>query len=142
MSALVADSVYSQREFIGEQVKEKNLVTITRVRSNRVFYRQFIDDNNTKRAGHPRWYGDRFALKDETTWHPPDEVFISNFITKKGRKLNLTIWGWKEMLMKGTSNYKMNRHPFTLLQITITDEKGNNVWKPMWLIVLGSVVMN
>ena len=138
LSVLVADSVYSQRDFIGEQVKEKNLVTITRVRSNRVFYRQFIDNNTTKRAGHPRWYGDRFDLKDETTWHPPDEVLISDFITKKGRKLNLTIWGWKEMLMKGTSNYKMNRHPFTLLQITITDEKGNNVWKPMWLIVIGS----
>ena len=50
LSVLVADSVYSQREFIGEQVKEKNLVTITRVRSDleeirvaaRVFYRQFI----------------------------------------------------------------------------------------------------
>ncbi len=138
LSVLVADSVYSQRDFIGEQVKEKNLVTITRVRSNRVFYRQFIDNNTTKRAGHPRWYGDRFDLKDETTWHPPDEVLISDFITKKGRKFNLRIWGWKEMLMKGTSNYKMNRHPFTLLQITITDEKGNNVWKPMWLIVIGS----
>ena len=80
----------------------------------------------------------RRDLKDETTWHPPDEVLISDFITKKGRKLNLTIWGGKEMLMKGTSNYKMNRHPFTLLQITITDEQGNNVWKPMWLIVIGA----
>ena len=42
------------------------------------------------------------------------------------------------MLMKGTSNHKMNRYPFTLLQITVTDDNGNNVWKPMWLIVIGS----
>ena len=37
LSVLVADSLYSQREFIGEQVQQKNLVTITRVRSNRVY---------------------------------------------------------------------------------------------------------
>ena len=42
LSVLVADSSYSQREFIGEQVKQNNLVTITRVRSDRVFYRHFI----------------------------------------------------------------------------------------------------
>ncbi len=143
LSVLVADSVYSQREFIGEQVKEDNLVIITRVRSDRVFYRQFIPDHDSpKKSGHPRWYGERFDLKDATTWHLEDEIFQSLFITKKGRKFNLTICAWKEMLMKGTSNYKMNLHPFTLLQITITDEQGNTVWKPMWLIVLGSVVMN
>ena len=42
------------------------------------------------------------------------------------------------MLMKGTQNYKMNRHPFTLLRITITDKVGNRIWKPMWLIAIGS----
>ena len=42
------------------------------------------------------------------------------------------------MLMKGTQNYKMNRHPFTLLQITITDEVGNRIGKPMRLIAIGS----
>ncbi|MDJ0718568.1 MAG: NF041680 family putative transposase [Prochloraceae cyanobacterium] len=139
LSVLVADSVYSQREFIGEQVKEDNLVTITRVRSDRVFYRQFIPDpDRPKKSGHPRWFGERFDLKDATTWHLEDEVFQSLFITKKGRKFNLTICAWKDMLMKGTSNYKMNLHPFTLLQIIVTDETGNTVWKPMWLIVIGS----
>ncbi len=84
LSVLVADSGYSQREFIGEQVKQDNLVVITRVRSDRVFYRQFISaPNSTKKSGHPRWYGEKFDLKDATTWHLEDEVFQSNFITKK-----------------------------------------------------------
>ena len=83
---MVADSGYSQREFIGEQVKQDNLVVITRVRSDRVFYRQFIPDpDSPKKSGHPRWYGDKFDLKDATTWHLEDEVFQSNLITKKGR---------------------------------------------------------
>ncbi len=139
LSVLVADSGYSQREFIGEQVKQNNLVVITRVRSDRVFYRQFIaNSDSTKKSGHPRWYGDKFDLKDATTWHLEDEVFQSNFLTKRGKKFNLTICAWKNMLMKGTSNYKMYSHPFTLLKITISDEQENIIWKPMWLIVIGS----
>ena len=109
------------------------------MRSNRVFYRQFIlPTTATKKSGHPRWYGDKFNLKDETTWHEPDEVIQSTFTTKKGRQLTVTISAWKQMLMRGTSNYKMNSHPFTLLQIAVTDQIGNSVWKPMWLIVIGS----
>ena len=139
LSVLVADSLYSQRGFIGEQVKQKNLVTITRVRSNRVFYRQFIPQTTAaQKSGHPRWYGDKFDLKDETTWHEPDEVNQSTFTTKKGRQLMVIISGCQQMLMRGTSNYKMNRHPFTLLKITVSDGSGNTIWKPMWLIVIGS----
>ena len=139
LSVLVADSFYSQRDFIGEQVKQNNLVTVTRIRSNRVFYRQFISKKKQKiTSGHPRWYGDKFDLKDENTWHEPTRVSQSIFTTKKGRQLTVTISGWNRMLMKGTQNYKMNRHPFTLLRITITDKVGNRIWKPMWLIAIGS----
>lgn len=139
LSILVADSLYGQRGFIGEQVKRKNLVVITRVRSNRGFYRLFIPETNEpKTSGHPRWYGDKFDLKNEETWHEPDEVTQATFTTKKSRQLTGTISSWKQMLMKGTKNYQMNRHPFTLLQITVRDEIGNAVWKPMWLIVIGS----
>ena len=80
----------------------------------------------------------RRDIFDENTWHEPDEVSQFTFTTKKGRHLTATISGWKQMLMRGTKNYKMNRHPFTLLQITVRDEIGNAVWKPMWLIVIGS----
>lgn len=139
LSVLVADSLYSQRNFIGEQVNQKNLVSITRVRSNRVFYRQFIQETTEQKiSGHPRWYGEKFDLKDENTWHEPDEIVQTLFTTKKGRQLTVTISGWKQMLMRGTKNYKMNRHPFTLLKITVRDQIGNTIWKPMWLIVIGS----
>ncbi len=56
LSVLVVDSLYSQRNFLGEQVQEENLVIIARVRSNRVFYRPFIPpENQLKSSGHPRW---------------------------------------------------------------------------------------
>ena len=49
LSVLVPDSLYSQRDFIGEQVQHKNFITVTRVRSNRVFYRQFIREQSQKK---------------------------------------------------------------------------------------------
>ena len=139
LSVLVADCDYSQRGFIGEQVQQQNLVTITRVRSNRVFYRSFIDENLAeKRVGHPRWYGDKFDLLKSETWHEPDDTAQTSFTTKRGRHLTVTISAWKQMLMRGTKVYKMNRHPFTLLQITVKDPTTNcTIWKPMWLMVIG-----
>ncbi|MEQ9239034.1 MAG: transposase, partial [Coleofasciculus sp. E2-BRE-01] len=115
------------------------MVSIIRVKSNRVFYRKFIpSDSPKKSSGHPRWYGDRFDLKDETSWGEPDEVIQSTLTTKRGRSLNLKISGWNQLLMKGTKNYKMHKHPFRLLQVVVSDDTGKSVWKPMWLIVIGS----
>ncbi|NEQ69439.1 MAG: transposase [Symploca sp. SIO2D2] len=123
LAVVVVDSLYSQRGFLGEQVQSEHLVTISRVRSNRVFYRQFIpSEERAKPCGHPRWYGDKFDLKDETTWSEPDEVIYSNFTTKRGRELNLTISGWNQLLMKGSKNYKMHKHPFRLLQVVVSDD--------------------
>lgn len=139
LSVLVADSLYSQRAFLNQQVNEDNLVSIIRVKSNRVFYRKFIpSDSPLKSSGHPRWYGDRFDLKDEATWGEPDEVIQSTLTTKRGRSLNLKISGWNQLLMKGTKNYKMHKHPFRLLQVVVSDDTGKSIWKPMWLIVIGS----
>lgn len=138
LSVLVADSHYSQKDFIGEQASNNNLVIITRVRSNRVFYHQFTPARSgTRKSGHPRWYGDKFELKDENTWTKPDEISQCCLTTKKNRHLTVTISAWKEMLMKGTKNYKMNQHPFTLLQILVKDDSDNLIWQPMWLIVIG-----
>ncbi|MFB2894956.1 transposase [Aerosakkonemataceae cyanobacterium BLCC-F50] len=138
LSVLVADSYYSQRQFLDALSEEPNLVLITRVRSNRVFYCQpSISQEATSGRGHRRWYGERFDLKDETTWHQPDEITQTNFTTRRGRPLRLNISAWHQMLMRGTKEYSMHKHPFTLLQVRVTDEKSQQLWHPMWLIVLG-----
>jgi hypothetical protein len=139
LCVLVADNYYSQRCFLGAIGEKPNLVVVTRVRSNRVFYRQPVfPPATTPSRGHRRWYGERFDLKDETTWHSPDEIVKTTFTTRRGRSLNLTITCWHQMLMRGTKEYPMHRHPFTLLQVQLTDVvTGKLVWQPMWLIVMG-----
>lgn len=128
----MADSYYSQRQFLDALSSQSNLVLITRVRSNRVFYCQpSISQEATSGRRHRRWYGERFDLKDEITWHQPDEITQTNFTTLRGRPLQLNISAWHQMLMRGTREYPMQQHPFTLLQVRVTDEFGQQLWHPM-----------
>ena len=39
--------------------------------------------------------------------------------------------------MRGTKNCPMHLHPFTLIQIQVTDSEGKVVWRPMWLSLFG-----
>ena len=109
---------------------------VTRVRSNRVFY-TYPKFQAKPSVGHPQWYGDKFDLKDETTWHEPNEIVQTNFTTKRGRLLQVTISGWSDMLMRGSHDCPMHRQPFTLMQIQVATAEGIRIWKPMWLIMVG-----
>ena len=137
LCVLVADTAYSQRSFLFEQSKHQNLVIVARCRSNRIFYQSPPVEESKKKRGCPKKYGERFDLADAETWHLPDETTQKVQTTRKGRLLNITILAWHQMLMRGTKEQKMYRHPFTLIRIHVTDNTGNSVWKPMWLIVIG-----
>jgi len=137
LCVLVADSAYSQRSFLFEQSKHKNLVVIARVRSNRIFYQSPLVNLSNKKPGCPKKYGERFDVADAETWHEPDETTQIQQITRKGRLLNATIQAWHQMLMRGTKDQKMYRHPFTLLRINVTDDTNQSLWKPMWLLLMG-----
>ena len=79
---ITGDSHYSNQYFLGNLTNHQNVVTLTRCRSNRVFYTlPKINNNHQKKRGHPFWYGDKFSLGDESTWHEVDEEF-STSITK------------------------------------------------------------
>ena len=136
LSVVVVDSDYSAKTFLSEQSQHSNLVVVTRVRSNRVFY-QSPEPKMSSSKGHPRWYGAKFDLKDEATWQEPTEVAQTNFTTKKGRLLQVRIQSWSEMLMRGSHDCPMHGQPFTLMRIQVTTTVGISIWKPMWLIIMG-----
>ena len=138
LCVLVADTAYSQRSFLFEQSKHQNLVVVARCRSNRIFYQSPPVEESNKKRGCPKKYGERFNVADAETWHPPDETTQIQQTTSKGRLLNITIHAWHQMLMRGTKHQKMYLHPFTLLRINVTDDTNQSLWKPMWLIVIGS----
>ncbi len=112
LSVVVVDSDYSAKTFLSQQSQHPNLVVVTRVRSNRVFYNA-PEPKIIPSKGHPRWYGAKFDLKDEATWHEPTEVAQTNFTTKKGRLLQVRIQSWSDMLMRGSHDSPMHSLPFT-----------------------------
>jgi DDE superfamily endonuclease len=137
LSVLTADSGYSKRSFLFDSSKHKNLVVITRVRSNRIFYFSPPTQQEEKKRGCPKKFGERFDLALEETWHPCDETTQLKSTTKKGRQFTVTLKAWNNMLMRGTQQEQMYKCPFTLVRVHVTDDTGCAVWKPMWLIVMG-----
>ena len=136
----VADSVYSAVPYLGPVVvqEHKNLVHVTRARCNRVFYRQAPPVEGESGQGHPTWYGDRFDLKDASTWGEPDAVEETSFTTRRGRTYQVHLEGWHDLLMRGKKDLPMHRYPFTLIRARVLDEVGRPVFKrTLWLIVIG-----
>jgi len=136
LCVLVADSAYSHRGFLYPLGEMSNRVIVTRCRSNRVFYR-LPKTPEPKRRGHPRWYGERFELQDETPWDDPDERESFSITTAQSRTRTVILRRWHNLLMKGSKAQPMHHYPFDLLPVQLADSTGQRIFKPQWLIVLG-----
>ncbi len=138
LCVLVADTEYSAVPFLGEVTGHENLVTVTRFRSNRVFYHQPEPTEGKSGAGHPRWYGERFAFREPETWGEPDKVVTVSVVTKKGHPRQVRLEGWYDKLMRGKKEFPMHKHPFTLIRVQVFNEQGKRLFRrPMWLGIFG-----
>jgi hypothetical protein len=136
----VGDSVYSAVTALGPVTKQEydNLVNVARASSNRVFYRQPPSVREKRGKGHPTWYGERFDLKDASTWGEPDQVQETTFTSRKKRIYRVRLEGWHNLLMRGKQGFPMHQHPFTLIRVRMLDEQGRPVHeRTLWLIVMG-----
>ncbi len=140
LNVLVGDCDYSSVFFLGPTADYKNLVVVSRVANNRVFYHQPtpLPPGQKPGKGHPIWYGEPFRLKDPTTWGDPDESIPLDYTSRRGNSYTLHLEGWHNLLMRGKRNLPMHKHPFTLVRARLLDADGQPVFKrPLWLIVLG-----
>ncbi len=135
----VGDSAYSALSFVGPLAAQESLVTVARLRSNRVLYRPAPPPpEETAPPGHPTWYGERFDLKDETTWGLPDEEVQVDYVTPRGRRYTVHLQGWHSLLMRGSREHSMHQHPFTVVRARVFNARGELVFqRPMWLLALG-----
>jgi hypothetical protein len=137
----VADSKYSKPAYLHAHRKHANLITIVRVAANRTFYRPPEAAAPPAGAGHPTWYGARFALGDASTWPPCDTQALTQHISRRGKRYRVEIQSWNNCLMRGQRTPKelpMQRYPFTLVRIVFYDQAGREAFRhPLWLIVVG-----
>ena len=137
-NVVVGDTAYSAVTFLNQVTKHGNLVAVVRVRGDRTFFRQPIENDGPKRRGHPKWFGTKSGLGDSETYKTPDETVSVTFTTRRGRECAVNITAWRDMLMRGKKNIPMHKYPFTVLRITVEDRDGNPVCrKLMWLIIFG-----
>lgn len=137
----VADSSYSKPGYLHANRSQKNLVTITRVRSNRTFYRPPAAPHSPGAKGHPTWFGEPFKLPDPQTWHPPDQAVQTTFTSRRGKIYRVVVEAWYDLLMRGERKpvrLPMHQHPFTLVRIGLFNPDGEPAYQQaMWLIVMG-----
>lgn len=132
----VVDSGYGNAPFLADAAKEPDLVTIVRLRSNRVLYN--LPQPDPDRKGRPPWYGERFDLRDEATWTEPATVSTFTRRTSGGRDYTVEVRAWPNMLMKGAKGFPMHRHPCTLLRVECFDAAGKALFRrPLWQGVIG-----
>ena len=138
LTVLTGDSGYSSCEFLNNTAEHDNLVSLVRVRGNRVFYQMPSNSFSIKRKGHPKWYGSPFKLNNPLTRPEPEASETVPFTLRNGRECQVTIDAWYDMLMRGKRDIPMHNHPFTLLCVTVRDKNGKKVFaRPLWLIVVG-----
>lgn len=137
----VADSSYSKPAYLLSLLTQTNLVSLVRVRSNHVFYRQPIASARVRR-GHPTWYGPRFALKNPATWPTPDRQLTTTFTSRKNQVYQVQIEVWDNLLRRRNSQppgLSMHNHPVRLARIRFCRENGKAVYAhPLWLILSGA----
>jgi len=139
----VADTSYSKPACLYSKRHHAHLVSVARLRSNRVLYRQFVADPTEPRrpAGRPRSFGDRFALKEPDSWHEPDETVTIMEKSRRGQGYRFEIKAWHNMLMRGKNKpqrLSMEHYPFTLVQVVRYEADGNLACqRPLWLLAMG-----
>jgi hypothetical protein len=131
----VTDAAYSTRKWVIGASKLPHVVHMARLRGNRKVYRMPTDTNKPRR-GRPQLYGAELLLQDPSQ---PDLEEITTMTSRKGQVYQVLLQRWNDCLMQGSKNEPTHEHPFDLLRVIVTDDKGKAVYRrPLWAMIAGA----
>jgi hypothetical protein len=125
LTVVPADGKYGTHLFLAPLRDQEQLAIVTRLRRDRVLY---SPPPPYQGKGRPRKHGQRFAFKDESTWHIPDED--KTFNDSRWGKVRLR--GWHQLHMKQDADT-----PFTAIYVQTHLEREKPP-QPIWLGCQGS----
>ena len=140
LTVTVVDSKYGQIPFLHPMWDYKNHVVISRLRCDRVLYRQAEerDESTPNPKGRPPEYGERFAFKNEETWGESEHRDRHDWSSVRGKKYQTHLRRWDNLLMLSEDGMRMSDKPFSVIRVEVFKEDGTPLYKrPMWLIVYG-----
>ena len=130
------DSLYGTPECRKTASEESNLVHIFRLRISRNIFLPATESSSG--PGRKSEYGQKISLSDPGTHTACNEEAEWSWENTQGKTYTAKIKLWKDMLIRGTKDFKSSEHPINALQIIVTNEDGNEVFKrPLWLAVFG-----
>ena len=131
----VTDAAYSTKKWVIRGSQLPHVVHISRLRGNRKVYRMPVS-NNEPRRGRPQIYGEELLLQNPSE---PDLEEITTMISRKGRGYQVLLQRWNDVVMQGSKDEPTHEHPFDLLRVTVTDDKGKAVYRrPLWVMIAGA----
>lgn len=131
----VTDAAYSIRKWAIGGSKLPHVVHIARLRGNRKVYRMPAVISEPRR-GRPQLYGEELLLQNPSQ---PDLEEITTMTSRKGRVYQVLLQRWNDVIMQGSKYEPTHEHPFDLLRVTVTDDKGKAVYRrPLWVMIAGS----
>lgn len=121
------DSEYGCGAFV-KLTADINCDKLMRLRPNRVLYGLAPDYSG---QGRPAKHGDKFTLKDETSW-PAAEAQHSVHSEQLG---SLKLRQWSNLHFRQSPD-----HPMTLVLVERLDEAAHPRHKPLWLVWIGETM--
>ena len=132
LSVLACDTPHTSTNCRRRVVSHNNLVMVARIRGNRKVYSQPGADAGKKR------FGEKMNLNKKGTHRQPAAEERFEITTPQGKRRIVVLKTWNEMLVRGHDGFRADEHPFTLVQVTILNSEGAEVYsKPLWLMAQG-----
>ncbi|MDA1197323.1 MAG: hypothetical protein O2779_05165 [Nanoarchaeota archaeon] len=68
----------------------------------------------------------------------PDLEEITTMVTRRGRRHQVFLERWNDVIVQGSNDERTHEHPFDLLRVKVIDKNGKPVYRrPLWLMITG-----
>lgn len=140
LSISIGDSLYGTKNCRAIASSQENLIHIFRLNSKRNIFFSPMDEseNITKKGGRKREFGTKMNLGESETHPPSDQSATTDWVSNKGKKYKVSIQVWRNMLLRGSREFRSSQYPLNVIRIEVFDEEGKALYtRPLWLGVFG-----
>ncbi len=131
----IGDSAYCCNKFLQPLSKHKNVITVTRVRSNKVIFTKYTDKKTS--VGRKREYGVKHYLT-KGDLPKANSVKTIEERTSKGKIQQVKISLYENYICRGSKDHKMSDVPTNFASVEVFKEDGTKKYnRNLWLEVVG-----
>ena len=134
----IGDSLYGTEACRIAAGEQDNLIHLFRLNSQRNVFLQPTAEETASSVGRKKVFGKKIPLSQPGLYPPCETQAQTTWVSAKGRSYQVDIECWKNVLLRGSTKFRSEKHPINLLKITVTDNEGKALFKrPLILAVFG-----